>query len=153
MQARHAACGEGCATQRPAIGRGPGGYRTWRRRLQDAAALLIELDGLEQCLEITFTKTVIALALNDFKKDRADCVLGEDLQQDPALVAAVDQNPTALKRGHGFTMADYPGVDPFEIGRGRLLEFNAAGAQRIHRLVNIVGAQGDMLNAFTLVFV
>ncbi len=100
---------------------------------------MIELDGLEQRLKIPLAKPVVALALNDFKKDRANRVLGEDLQEDAALVAAVDQNPAALELGHGFTMADHPGIDPFVIGRGRLLEFDAAGAQGIHGLVDIVG--------------
>src|ERR1700686_5189680 len=80
--------------------------------LEDAAALLIELDGFEQRLEIPFAKTVVALALNDFKKDRANGIFGEDLQQDAGLVAAVDKNPAALKLGHGFTMTGHPATHP-----------------------------------------
>ena len=53
--------------------------------LEDTAALLIEFDGFKQRLEISLAKSLVALALNDFKKDRANRVLGEDLQQDAAL--------------------------------------------------------------------
>ena len=37
-------------------------------------------------------------------------------------------------------MAGDPGIDPFVIGRGRLLEFDAAGAQGVHGLVYVVRA-------------
>src|SRR5579862_1130381 len=80
--------------------------------LQDAAALLIEFDGFEQSLEIALSKTIVALALNDFKKDRTDGVLGEDLQQDAGLVAAVDENSAPLELGHGFAMAAHPAIHP-----------------------------------------
>ncbi len=114
---------------------------------------MIELDGFKQSLEIPFAKTVVALALNDFKKDRADRVLGENLQKDAVLVAAVDQYPAALEFGHGFTMTAHAGIDSFVIGRGRLLEFNAARAQRINGLVNIIGPERDVLYAFALVLI
>src|ERR1700688_1829215 len=47
---------------------------------------------------------------------------------------------------------DAPG-DALVISGGRFLEIHAATAQRIDRPVDIVGSQGDMLDAFALVLV
>jgi len=46
----------------------------------DAPRDLLRLDRLEQRLEVAFAKTFIALALDDFKEDRADRILRKDLQ-------------------------------------------------------------------------
>src|SRR5439155_19725017 len=49
-------------------------------RREDAAADLVALDRFEEGAEIAFAETVVAFALNDFEKDRADHGLGKDLQ-------------------------------------------------------------------------
>ncbi len=49
----------------------------------DPAAHLIKLDALEQGFEIAFAEAFVALALDDLEEDRANHVLGEDLQQQP----------------------------------------------------------------------
>src|SRR5258708_28059990 len=121
--------------------------------LDHAAALLMELDGFEQRLKIPFAEGLVALALNDLEEDRADRILGENLQQDPGFVVAVDENSATLKLGHRFTVTFHPRIDTFVVGRGSFLEFDAAAAQGIHRLVDIVGTQGDVLNAFAFVLV
>jgi hypothetical protein len=54
------------------------------RPSQHAALHLVALDGLEQRLEIAFAEAFVALALDDLEEDRAECVLGEDLQQQPS---------------------------------------------------------------------
>src|SRR5271157_4976709 len=64
---------------------------------QDAAAFLVELDGLEQRLKVSFAEALVALALNHFEEDRADGVLGEDLQQNAGVGAAVDQDAPPRK--------------------------------------------------------
>ena len=71
-------------------------FRRCRRDLDDAAALLIQFDGFKQRLKITFAETLVALALDDFEEDWTDGVLGEYLQQDAAVEAAVDQNAAPL---------------------------------------------------------
>src|SRR5688572_32555789 len=48
---------------------------------QHAAAHLVALDALEQRLEVAFAEPFVALALDDLEEDRADRILGEDLQQ------------------------------------------------------------------------
>ena len=48
---------------------------------QHAALHLVALDALEQRLEVAFAEAFVALALDDLEEDRADRVLGEDLQQ------------------------------------------------------------------------
>ena len=67
-----------------------------RRVSDDAAALLIQFNGFKQRLKISFAETLVAFALNDFKKDGADGVLGENLQQDAAVETAVDQYSAPL---------------------------------------------------------
>src|SRR5690606_27033959 len=52
-----------------------------RLSLEHAAAHLVQLDGFEQRLEVALAETLVALALDDLDKDRADLVFGEDLQQ------------------------------------------------------------------------
>jgi hypothetical protein len=42
--------------------------------LEDPAAHLVQLDGLEQRLEVAFAESVIALALNELEEDRPDGV-------------------------------------------------------------------------------
>jgi hypothetical protein len=50
-------------------------------RSQHAALHLVALDALEQRLEVAFAEAFVALALDDLEEDRAERVLGEDLQQ------------------------------------------------------------------------
>jgi hypothetical protein len=47
---------------------------------QDAALDLVLLDRLEESLEVAFAKSFITLPLDEFKEDRADHGLGENLQ-------------------------------------------------------------------------
>src|ERR1700674_3400352 len=124
-----------------------------RAPLNDTATLLIQLDGFKQGLEIPLAETVVAFALNDLEKDRANGVLGKYLQQDAALAVAVDENPTPLEFGHRFIVTRDAAVDAFIVGRRRLLKLHAETAQRIDGFINIVGAQRDMLDAFALVLV
>ena len=65
----------------------------------NAAALLVELDRFEQRLEISFTEAFVALALDHFEENRADGVLGEDLQENAALGTAVDQDVPSREFG------------------------------------------------------
>ena len=53
--------------------------------LQHAAANLVGFDAFEQGAEIALAEALIALALDDLEEDRADGVLGEDLQQQAAV--------------------------------------------------------------------
>src|SRR5664279_2496484 len=101
---------------------------TWLLRrvvhLQHAAPDLVFLDRLEQRLEIAFAKTVIALALDEFEKDRPDGVGGKDLQQHLGKAAldhafAVDQDAVALQARDVFAMLRQPLVDLLEIGYRR----------------------------------
>src|ERR1700732_2005274 len=121
--------------------------------LNDAATLLIQLNGFKQGLEIPLTETVVAFALNDLEKNWADGVLGEYLQQDAGLAVAVDENPTPLEFGHRFIVTRDAPVDALIVGRGRVLKLHAETAQRIDGFIDIVGAQRDMLDALALVLV
>ncbi len=65
------------------------------------AAHLVELDAFEQRLEIALAEAFVALALDDLEEDRADHILGEDLQQQalPLGRRAVDQDAALLELG------------------------------------------------------
>jgi hypothetical protein len=51
----------------------------YKHALEDAAAFLVSLNRLEQGPEVAFSKTFVALALNEFEEQRSDLVLREDL--------------------------------------------------------------------------
>ena len=51
------------------------------RSLRTPRRIWSSFDAFEQRLEIAFAEALIALALDDLEEDRADGVLGEDLQQ------------------------------------------------------------------------
>src|SRR3954470_8586809 len=82
-------------------------YRLRSFGSEDAAAHLVELDALEQSLEIALAEALVALALDDFEEDRADHVLGEDLQQQALTFRgrAVHQNAALLELGDALLMA------------------------------------------------
>src|SRR3984957_10859023 len=70
--------------------------------LQHAASDLVFLDRFEQRLEIAFTESVVALALDEFEEDRPDRIGGENLQQHLGVAAfnhafAVDQDAVTLE--------------------------------------------------------
>ena len=60
---------------------------------------LVKFDRFEQRAEITLADAGITLALNDLEEYRTNRVLGEDLQQDAAVAAAVDQDPALGEAG------------------------------------------------------
>src|SRR3984893_10789202 len=105
--------------------------------LDDAAAFLVEFDGLEQGLKIPFAEALVALALNDLEKDRPDGILGEYLQQNAAVGITVDQHAAPLQFAQGFAMAADARIDAFIIGGGRVLELDAAPAQCVHGAINV----------------
>ena len=66
----------------------------------DAAANLVELDGLEQRLEVALAEAIVALALDDLEEDRPDHILCEDLQQQArvGIGGPVDQDAQVPER-------------------------------------------------------
>src|SRR5579871_6595224 len=98
-----------------------------RRALSDhSAALLIELDRLEQSLEVALAETLVALSLDELEEDRSDRVLGEDLQQDAALETAIDEDAAPLELREGLAVPADARIDPFVVARRGLLEFDGA---------------------------
>src|SRR3954467_3396573 len=99
------------------------------RRGNDAAADLVELDRLEQGLEIAFAEALVALALDDLEEDRADHVLGEDLEQQTlaGLGRAVDQDSPPAHLRNVVAVAGQALVDHVVIGFGAVLEADAVG--------------------------
>src|SRR5688572_4480466 len=119
----------------------------------DTPADLVEFDGLEQCLEIAFAETLVALALDDFEEDRTDHVGGEDLQQHALIrrAAAVDQDAALLELGDVLVMPGNALFDARVIGVGRVLESHAATAQHVDGAIDVLGAERDVLDALALV--
>src|SRR3546814_9428928 len=71
---------------------------------QYAPAHLIQFDGFEQGLEVAFAKAFVAFALDNFEKNRADLILGENLQQQAAFDCAVQQDLVLAQAIHIFAM-------------------------------------------------
>ena len=123
-------------------------------RLQHAAADLVELDRFEQGAEIALAEALVALALDDLEEDRADHRLGEDLQQQPAALGrrAVDQDAVgAPARSRSSPWPGSARVDLLVVGVGRVLERHALRAQRLDRLVDVAGAERDVLDALAVI--
>eukprot|EP01092_Planopodium_desertum_P006740 TRINITY_DN27644_c0_g1_i1.p1 TRINITY_DN27644_c0_g1~~TRINITY_DN27644_c0_g1_i1.p1 ORF type:complete len:612 (-),score=250.58 TRINITY_DN27644_c0_g1_i1:79-1914(-) len=144
------------AGQRPALpfGQGlPASGRHCLQTLQHAAADLVAFDALEQRGEVAFAEAFVALALDDLEEDRADAVLGEDLQQ-LALVGfriGVDQDLVLRQAGDVLTVVGHALVDHIEVGLRRIEEIHALRAHGFHRVVDVLGEAGDVLDALALV--
>src|SRR5262245_42001117 len=115
------------------------------RGSNDTSADLVEFDGLEQGLEVSFAETFVALALDDLEEDRPDDIGGEDLQQNAFGVraVAVDEDTPPPQLLEVFPVARDARVDAFVIGLGRVLESHFAAAQYIHRPVDVFGGECD----------
>src|SRR5688572_4355633 len=69
-----------------------------RRLLKVPASILLALDGLEKCLEVTCAETARAVTFDHLEEDggSVDRVLGEDLEK-VALFIFVDEDPVPLE--------------------------------------------------------
>src|SRR3954471_5933687 len=137
----------------PSIGSGAASGMRARRR-DDAAADLVELDRLEQSLEIALAEALVALALDDLEEDRADHILGEDLEEEAfaGLGRSVDQDAALAHLGDVVVVAGNALVDHVVIGFGAVLELDAVRPQRIDGGEDIVGGEGEMLDALAFIF-
>src|SRR5687767_14164851 len=115
-------------------------------RSNHAATHLVELDTLEQGLEIAFAEAFVALALDDLEEDRADDVLGKDLEQKPLPFGrrAVHQDSALLELGEVFAVALDALWKHLVISVGRVLEGDAALGEDVHGLVDVRSAERDV---------
>src|SRR6202012_5389572 len=122
-------------------------------RRQYAPAHLVEFDAFEQRLEVALAEALVALALDQLEEDRADHVLGEDLQQQALAFGgrAVDEDLVGLQALDVLAVAGDPGVDALEIGVDGVLELHAAVAHGLDALIDVAGAKGHVLDALALV--
>ena len=98
--------------------------------LQHSAPNLIEFDRLEKRLEVSVAETGMAFALNDFKENRADDILRENLQQHTIAFAriAVDEDRTLFQRGERLPMSLDASFHALVIRIRRALERDAVSA-------------------------
>src|SRR4051812_19425112 len=124
------------------------------RRGDDAAADLVELDRLEQGLEIALSEALVALTLDYLEEDRPDHVLGEDLEEQAlaGLGRAVDENAALAHLGDVMAVSGHPLVDHVVIGFRAVLEAYAVRSQRVDGREDVVGGEGEVLDAFALIF-
>src|SRR5690606_12792547 len=97
----------------PTLLPGGEGLRNAHDASEHAALHLVALDALEQGLEVALAEAFVALALDDLEEDRADRVLGEDLQQ-LALVGlgiGIDEDLVPGQAGHVLAMVGDALVD------------------------------------------
>src|SRR2546428_3705410 len=120
-------------------------------RFQNAAAYLVELHRLEQRLEVALAEALVALPLDDLEEDRADGGLGEDLQQQPAARAAVDEDLPLLQLGERLAMVRQALADHLVVGVRRVEQPHARGAQPVDGGVDVRGVQRDVLDALAVI--
>src|SRR3546814_10056326 len=79
---------------------------------------MVALDAFEQGLEVAFAEAFVALALDDLEEDRAERVLGEDLQQLALLGfrVGVDQDLVLRQPRHVLAVVGHALVDHLEVG-------------------------------------
>src|SRR5262245_55495734 len=123
------------------------------RRLQRAAADLVELHRLEQRLEVALAEALVALALDELEEDRPDHRLGEDLEQQASGTAAVDEDRALPELADRLAVARQPLVEQLVVGPGRVQERDALRFHRIDGRVDVARAEGDVLNALAAVLV
>ena len=93
---------------------------------------------------------LVALALDDLEEDRPDLVLGEDLQQQ-VVACAVDQDLALLQFVQRFAVIRHAAVDQFVIRVDRVEQLHFLAAQAIDRLIDVGGAERDVLDAFAVI--
>src|SRR3989475_9853572 len=120
-------------------------------RFQNAAAYLVELHRLEQRLEVALAEALVAVPLDDLEEDRADGGLGEDLQQQPAARAAVDEDLPLLQLGERLAMVRQALADHLVVGVRRVEQPHARGAQPADGGVDVRGGQRDVLDALGVI--
>src|SRR5690606_16141783 len=121
-------------------------------RRQHAAAHLVQLHGFKQGLEVAFTKTLIALALDELEEDRAELVLAEDLKQQFARMP-VHQDVSLLQGFHVLAMAWNALVEQLVVGVTGVEQFHTAELQCVDGVVEVGRAHGDVLDALAVVAV
>src|SRR5262249_10155184 len=119
--------------------------------LDDAAADLIELDRLEERLEVAVAEALVALALDDLEEDRAEEVLGEDLEKETFRDAAVDEDLVRLHAGDVLTVAGDALVDELVVRVDRVLEDHATLTELLDRSEDVFRRQREVLDALAVV--
>src|SRR5213082_529540 len=91
--------------------------------------------------------------LDDLEEDRTDDIAREDLQQHSLalLRIAIDEDAAAAQLGERLPMAGHARGEALIIGVGRVLERNPVPAQHVHRAVDVLGREGDVLDAFAVI--
>src|SRR6185503_7508608 len=120
--------------------------------LQHAAAHLVELHRLEQRLEVALAEALVPFPLDELEEDRPELVLAEDLQEQLAR-SSVDQDLALLQLGQALAVPRDALVDQLIVGIEGVEELDAARAQRVHGLEQVLRAHGDVLDALALVAV
>jgi hypothetical protein len=119
--------------------------------VEHAATLLVSLDTSKEGSEVSLAKTQVILSLNELEKNGPNQIFGEELQQVSILVA-VDEHISALNLlailGHRRKSFEQclivVGLDVEELKRA---PFKLAKGCK-----NVIGQQGDVLNARASIF-
>src|SRR5262249_22187167 len=128
-----------------------------RLHRENPAPNLVFFDRLEQRLEISLAEAVVALPLDELEEDRADHGLGENLQQDLGLAAvehafAVNEDAMLFHALDRFGVTADPRYAFLVVGIGRPgHELQTVGRKPVGAVVNRLGANRDVLDAFALI--
>src|SRR5204862_60064 len=98
-------------------------------------------------------EALVAFSLDDLEEDRTDDIAREDLQQHSLalLRIAIDQDAAAAQLGERLPMAGHAGGEVLIIGVGRVLERDPVPSQHVHRAVDVLGREGDVLDALAVI--
>src|ERR1700677_3664749 len=122
------------------------------RTLQVSPCGLVPLDRLEKSLEITLSKTLSALTLDNLEEQGRPVLyrFGEDLKQ-IAFVIPVNQDTQLFQRREILIDLPYPLNQIPVIGGRHLQEFHSTVPQPGNRFHDIGGSHRHMLYPFPLI--
>src|SRR5262249_14655192 len=101
--------------------------------------------------EVALPEALVALALDDLEEDRADHGLGEDLQQEAAAGAAVDQQTIPPQPFERLAVTGQAAIDHLVVGIRHVHERDVAGPQGFDRGVDVFGSERNVLDAFAAI--
>ena len=117
-----------------------------------APLLLIHLDALKECLEVSSTEALVVVPLNDLDKDGRPVLegLGEDLEQ-VAVIVVIDENPQLLEDVDVFFDLHLGALEPLAqlavIGVGNVQELSASVPKVLDALDDVVRPESNVLDS------
>ena len=114
--------------------------------------MLIHLDALKECLEVSSTEALVVVPLNDLDKDGRPVLegLGENLEQ-VTVIVVIDENPQLLEDVDVFFDLHLGALEPLAelavIGVGNVQELSASVPKVLDALDDVVRPESNVLDS------